>query len=207
MTRDHWDGWYASRGEQGVSWYQADPRLSLRLVSDAAAGLAGKDSAVVDAGGGASSLAGRLACTGFTDVTVVDVSPVALAAARAGAGGSRVAWVTGDLLSWRPPRAYQIWHDRAVFHFLTSRAGRAAYLATLRAALPAGGAIILATFAPDGPAQCSGLPVARYDPAGLAAELTAAYGDAVTITGRHAERHRTPAGTVQPFTWLTARLS
>lgn len=135
------------------------------------------------------------------------MSAVALAAARAAAGGSRVAWVTGDLLSWRPARAYQIWHDRAVFHFLTSPGDRAAYLATLRAALPAGGAIILATFAADGPGQCSGLPVARYDPDGLAAELTAAYGDAVTITDWHAERDRTPAGAIQPFTWVTARLS
>jgi len=157
---------YASRGQRQVSWYEPDPRLSAALVTDAAASLpAGRDSAVIDAGGGASLLAQRLTSAGFTDVTVLDVSAAALAA------------------------------------------DRAAYLATMRAALPGGGGVILAAFAADGPEYCSGLPVARYDPAGLAAELTAAYGDAVTITGHHAEQHRTPAGAVQPFTWLTARLS
>jgi SAM-dependent methyltransferase len=206
--RDHWDQVYASRGQRQVSWYQPDPRLSAALVTDAAASLpAGRDSAVIDAGGGASLLAQRLTSAGFTDVTVLDVSAAALAAGRARPGSSRICWVNADLLGWKPPRAYQIWHDRAVFHFLVSPADRAAYLATMRAALPGGGAVILAAFAADGPEYCSGLPVARYDPAGLAAELTAAYGDAVTITGHHAEQHRTPAGTVQPFTWLTARLS
>jgi SAM-dependent methyltransferase len=206
--RDHWDQVYASRGQRQVSWYQPDPRLSAALVTDAAASLpAGRDSAVIDAGGGASLLAQRLTSIGFTDVTVLDLSAAALAAGRARPGSSRIRWINADLLGWKPPRAYQIWHDRAVFHFLVSPADRAAYLATMRAALPGGGAVILAAFAADGPEYCSGLPVARYDPAGLAAELTAAYGDAVTITGHHAEQHRTPAGAVQPFTWLTARLS
>ena len=161
---EHWDAVYSSRGEQQVSWYQADPRLSAELISDAAAGMAaGRDSAVIDAGGGASLLAGRLAAAGFTDVTVVDVSAAALAAASRRPGGNQITWINADLLAWRPPRVYLIWHDRAVFHFLTSPADRAAYLGTLRAALPGGGAIILATFAAGGPAHCSGLPVARYD--------------------------------------------
>jgi hypothetical protein len=205
--REHWDAVYSSRGEQQVSWYQADPRLSAELITDAAVGMAAsRDSAVIDAGGGASLLAGRLAAAGFTDVTVVDVSAAALAASRR-RGGNQVTWINADLLAWRPPRAYQIWHDRAVCHFLTSPADRAAYLGTLRAALPGGGAIILATFAADGPAHCSGLPVVRYDGAALAAELTGAYGDAVTITGCRDEQHRTPSGIIQPFTWITARLS
>ena len=206
--RAHWDQVYAGRGQRQVSWYQPDPRLSAALVTDAAASLpAGRDSAVIDAGGGASPLAQRLTSAGFTDVTVLDVSAAALAAGRARPGSIRIRWINADLLAWKPPRAYQIWHDRAVFHFLVSPADRAAYLATMRAALPGGGAVILAAFAADGPEYCSGLPVARYDPAGLATELTAAYGNAVTITGHHAEQHRTPAGAIQPFTWLTARLS
>jgi hypothetical protein len=206
--REHWDAVYSSRGEQQVSWYQADPRLSAELITDAAAGMAaGRDSAVIDAGGGASLLAGRLAAAGFTDVTVVDVSVAALAAARRRPRGSQVTCINTDLLAWRPLRAYRIWHDRAVYHFLTSPADRAAYLGTLRAALPGGGAIILATFAADGPAHCSGLSVVRYDGAALAAELTGAYGDAVTITGCRDEQHRTPSGIIQPFTWITARLS
>jgi 2-polyprenyl-3-methyl-5-hydroxy-6-metoxy-1,4-benzoquinol methylase len=204
---EHWDAVYSSRGEQQVSWYQADPRLSNELVTDAATVTAvGRDSAVIDAGGGASLLAERLAAAGFTDVTVVDVSAAALATARRRPGGSKVTWIHADLLAWRPPRAYQIWHDRAVFHFLTIPADRAAYLETLHAALPGGGAIILATFAANGPAHCSGLPVTRYDAAGLAAELTAAYGDAITITGHRHEQHHTPSGVIQPFTWITARL-
>ena len=206
--REHWDAVYSSRSEQEVSWYQADPRLSAELITDAAAAMAaGRRSAVIDAGGGTSALAGRLAAAGFTDVTVVDISAAALAAARRRPGSGQATWINADLLAWQPPRAYQIWHDRAVFHFLTSPADRAAYLHTLRAALPGGGAIILATFAADGPAHCSGLPVARYDTAGLAAELAAAFGDAITITGRRGEQHRTPAGVLQPFTWITARLS
>ncbi len=205
---EHWDAVYSSRGDQQVSWYQADPRLSAELITDAAAGMAaGRDSAVIDAGGGASLLAGRLAAAGFTDVTVVDVSAAALATASRRPGGNQVTWINADLLAWRPARAYLIWHDRAVYHFLTSPADRAAYLGTLRAALPGGGAIILAAFAAGGPTHCSGLPVARYDGAGLAAELTGTYGDAVTITGSRDERHRTPSGIIQPFTWITARLS
>jgi hypothetical protein len=215
---NHWDRVYSSRDEREVSWYQDEPELSVRLVAEAAAGIAGTDTAIIDAGGGRSRLAGRLATAGFTDLTVVDVSAAALEAARAASGqardhggqaqgniGDRIQWITADLLDWRPPRSYQVWHDRAVFHFLTSPADRAAYLGTLRAALHGGGAIIMATFAADGPGQCSGLPVARYDAPALAAELTAAYGDAVTITGHHAEKHLSPAGSVQPFTWLTAR--
>jgi 2-polyprenyl-3-methyl-5-hydroxy-6-metoxy-1,4-benzoquinol methylase len=205
--REHWDAVYSRRSEQEVSWYQADPRLSAELITDAAAAMAaGRHSAVIDAGGGTSALAGRLASAGFTDVTVVDISAAALSAARRRPGSGQATWINADLLAWQPPRAYQIWHDRAVFHFLTSPADRAAYLRTLRAALPGGGAIILATFAADGPAHCSGLPVARYDAAGLAAELAAAFGDAITVTGRRGEQHRTPAGVLQPFTGITARL-
>lgn len=204
---EHWDSAYTALGEQGVSWYQAQPRLSAELIADAARVLAaGKESAIIDAGGGASLLATWLADAGYTDVTVLDVSEAALAAGRRHPGSDRIAWIHADLLTWRPGRAYQIWHDRAVFHFLTDAADRASYLATLRAALYLGGAIIMATFAADGPRTCSGLPVARYDADGLAAELTAAFGDAVTITGSLAEIHRTPGGVDQPFTWITARL-
>ncbi|GAA3948010.1 class I SAM-dependent methyltransferase [Actinomadura viridis] len=206
--QDHWDTVYSDRGERRVSWYQADPRLSVELIEEAAG--EGRDGAVIDVGGGASLLASRLVDEGFRDVTVLDVSEVALETARRAAsrrpGGERITWVHADLLSWRPPRRYAIWHDRAVFHFLTERADRAAYLAVLRAALVPRGAIVLAAFAPEGPGHCSGLPVARYDAGGLAAELTGAFGDDVTLTARRTERHVTPAGAVQPFTWISARL-
>ena len=144
----HWDAAYAGRGEQQVSWYQADPHMSAELIGDHAATMAaGKDSAIIDAGGGGSLLAARLVATGFTDVTVLDVSRAALTAAARRPGGAHVTWIHADLLDWQPPRRYHIWHDRAVFHFLTSPGDRAAYLATLRAALAGGGAIVLATFA------------------------------------------------------------
>ena len=205
--QEHWETVYTARGEREVSWYQADPRLSVELITSAARNLrAGTDSAIIDAGGGASVLAARLAAAGCIDVTVVDVSASALAAARREAGGRQVTWITADLLTWRPARAYQIWHDRAVFHFLTDPADRAAYLRTLRTALAGAGEIVLATFAADGPEYCSGLPVARYDAEALAAELTAAYGGHVTVTGDRAQQHHTPGSAVQPFTWVTARL-
>ncbi|HEX6452842.1 MAG TPA: class I SAM-dependent methyltransferase [Trebonia sp.] len=206
--QEHWEMVYGGRDERQLSWYQGDPDLSARLVTEQAAALpSGQASAVVDAGGGSSALAGRLAADGFTDLTVVDIARPALSAAARRSGGDKVVRIQADLLTWRPPRRYQIWHDRAVFHFLTEPADRAAYLATLRAALSPGGAIIIAAFSPDGPAHCSGLPVARYDASGLAAELTASFGDAITITGQHAEEHHTPSGAIQPFTWITARLA
>jgi SAM-dependent methyltransferase len=205
--REHWEHVYGSRDERQLSWYQAKPDVSARLVRDQAARLPqGKTSAVLDAGGGTSALAERLAADGFTDVTVVDIAGPALSAAAGRPGRERVTRVRADLLTWRPPRRYQIWHERAVFHFLTEPSDRAAYLATLRAGLAPGGAIVMATFALNGPAQCSGLPVARYNGPGLAAELTAAFGDALTVTGQHAEEHHTPSGAIQPFTWITARL-
>lgn len=203
----HWETVYAGRDERQVSWYQESPDMSFRLVTEQAAALpSGKASAVVDAGGGASSLAERLAAYGFTDVTVVDIADPALSAAGR-PGGEAVTRVHADLLTWRPTRRYQVWHDRAVFHFLTDPGSRAAYLATLRAALSPGGAIVMATFSPDGPAYCSGLPVARYDADGLAAELATGSGGAITVTAYHAEEHRTPSGAIQPFTWITARLA
>lgn len=203
----HWEAVYAGRDEREVSWYQANPDMSVRLVAEQAALLPyGQASAVVDAGGGTSSLAERLVADGFTDVTVVDIADPALSAAAGRAGAEHIIRIHADLLTWRPPRRYQVWHDRAVFHFLTEADDRAAYLATLHAALEPGGAIIMAAFAPDGPAHCSGLPVARYDASGLAAELATAFGDTVTVTGRYTDQHRTPSGTIQPFTWITARL-
>ena len=200
----HWDAIYQDRGPTGVSWYQAEPRMSLDLIT----GLGiDQDTPVLDAGGGASSLAARLASRGFTDITIVDISETALATARhnLGAGVDATTWIAADLLAWRPVRRYGLWHDRAVFHFLTDPGDRAAYLATLRSALLPGGIVILATFAADGPAQCSGLPVTRYTGDELAAQLTAAFNGELDLLDRRTERHRTPGGGTQPFTWLAAR--
>ncbi len=194
----HWEDVYGRRAPQEVSWYQAEPSLSADLVTRAAAGdLA---AAVIDVGGGASTLASRLAEAGHTDVSVLDVSATALEASRAQDATGTVRHLHRDLLTWKPERRYRVWHDRAVFHFLTDPADRDAYRHVLDAALEAGGTVILMVFAPDGPTHCSGLETARYDADGLAAQL----GDGYTVTGHGRDDHRTPSEAVQHFTWITA---
>jgi SAM-dependent methyltransferase len=199
----YWNAVYRRRGAAGVSWFQATPQTSLDLIR--VLGVP-RHTAVVDAGAGAGALTGHLAAAGFTDLTAVDVSAAALDAARqrlAGQPGvTAINWIRADLLSWRPGRRYGLWHDRAVFHFLTEPAARAAYLATVRVALAPGGAVILATFAPDGPGHCSSLPVARYS----LGDLARALGPGFTLTAARAEQHTTPDGTIQPFTWVAGTL-
>ncbi|MGI5487119.1 class I SAM-dependent methyltransferase [Microtetraspora malaysiensis] len=197
---EHWEAVYRERGPRQVSWFQADPLLSVELVEAAAEG--DTSAPVIDVGGGASLLAAHLTGRGFTDVTVLDLSKEALEISYHQDVTRTVSFIHGDLLTWNPERRYRIWHDRAVFHFLTRPGDRAVYRAVLRRALEPGGRIILAAFAPDGPTHCSGLPVARYSAEELAAEL----GDAFIVTGTRTEQHHTPAGAVQPFTWITARL-
>lgn len=159
--------------------------------------------AVIDVGGGASTLAVELVHRGFGDVTVLDVSARAVDAARSqlGAEADRVDVVVADVLSWKPERRFDVWHDRAVFHFLVDAEDRARYLATLEATLSPGGRVIVATFALDGPEQCSGLPTAHYDESSLVAMFGAGY----QLVESRREEHRTPAGGVQPFTWVALR--
>jgi trans-aconitate methyltransferase len=180
-----------------VSWYQAEPTVSLRLIE----GLElDRDAALVDVGGGASALAERLLEHGFADITVLDISATALELARAaaGAGAARIRWLEHDLLSWSPQRQYDVWHDRAVFHFLTDSADRERYAEVLRSALRPGGKAVIATFAADGPTTCSGLSVARYS----AAELVSVLGPPLILLATHREEHHTPGGSIQPFTWV-----
>jgi len=142
---------------------------------------------------------------GFSDLSVLDVSEVALTGARERLGAhASVSWIHQDLLMWRPERRFDLWHDRAVFHFLTSEADRCVYLTTLRAALRPGGAAIVATFDADGPDQCSGLPVCRYSSAELEGVLSNA---GFTVVTACREEHTTPRGAIQPFTWVAARVS
>lgn len=194
----HWDRAYATRGTEGVSWFEAVPATSLDLIRRAGAG---PDDPIVDVGGGASRLAGAALRAGFRDVTVLDLCAAALAAARErlGDAAGRVSWAAGDILTWAPPRRYAVWHDRAVLHFLTAEADRRRYAATLDAALRRDGHAVVGAFAPDGPPRCSGLAVSRWTPEGIAAELGLAL-----VEGRRAE-HRTPGGAVQPFSWALLR--
>jgi trans-aconitate methyltransferase len=159
--------------------------------------------AVIDVGGGASSLADRLVRRGYADVTVLDISRSALDASRGRlADPASVSCLHDDLLAWRPSRRYDLWHDRAVYHFLVDEKDRQTYARTLRNALAPGGFVILATFAPDGPSTCSGLPVVRYSEDALAQTLGATVGQFEV----RREEHITPQGSMQPFTWIAGRL-
>jgi SAM-dependent methyltransferase len=193
----HWERVYASRGARELGWYQPEPEISLALIDQLRLK---RDAPIVDGGGGASWLARGLLDRGFTDITVLDVSRRALELARADLGpkAPAVRWIRQDLLSWSPQRRYLLWHDRAVFHFLVDPADRKRYAEILRSAVGAGGAVVIGTFAADGPVTCSGLPVARYDPDLLATEFGEGF---VTLMTRR-EQHRTPSNAIQPFTWV-----
>lgn len=193
----HWNRVYKARGAQGVSWFADRPEPSLSLLRD----LSAPGDAIVDIGGGASRLVDELLEAGYCDLTVLDLSRAALAAARARLGprAGDVHWIVADVTRWQPVRRYRLWHDRAAFHFLTDAAAWAAYVAVLGRALAPGSHAVIATFADDGPDRCSGLPVMRYAPEALAEELERhAPGDFVPVRAlRHA--HRTPDGVEQSF--------
>lgn len=176
-------------------WFQDNPAQSLRMFDTADVT---PDDSVTDIGGGASMLAESLVARGFGDVTVLDISPVALdtAKTRFGADAGRLSWFVTDLLSWRPVRACAVWHGRAVFHFLTTSDSRAGYRQTLRAATRTGSVAVVGCFALDGPKACSGLPVARYDAGGLTEEFGADW----TRIAQEREEHRVPGGGIRPFT-------
>jgi trans-aconitate methyltransferase len=196
----HWNSIYRTRSPAEVSWRQASPTPSLEALRRFAPG---PDAAFVDVGAGASNLVDALLAQGWTDLTVVDISQAALETTRRrlGRAAARVHWRTADVTSWAPERAYDIWHDRAVFHFLTSPEARRAYRQAMLRGLRPGGIAIVATFAPDGPERCSGLPVRRYDAAGLAAEFE----PELELLADWREEHLTPAGKPQSFTWTVFR--
>lgn len=198
-TAEHWDDAYR-HGDTTRSWYQTRADLSLRMLD--ATGVRPADG-LIDVGGGASTLVDALLQRGHTDLTVLDISAEGLRAAqqRVDANASRVRWLVADLLTWAPGRTWCVWHDRAVLHFFTTDIDRKHYLRALNTATEPGSLAILATFAPPGPEQCSGLPVARYDPHQLAELLGPTW---QPFTDTH-EEHTTPAGTVQPFTWTAFR--
>ena len=195
----HWDDRYRTIGSEHVSWYEAEPKLSLELMDLVGAS---PTLSVIDVGGGASNLCGDLVHRGFSDVTVLDVSEKALRAAKDHMSDpDDVTWVQSDLLGWAPTRRWDIWHDRAVFHFLTESDDRETYRKLLRGAVAPGGVVLITTFAPDGPERCSGLPVQRYSLATLAAR----FGEDFSPIEERREHHRTPGGAVQEFAWHVLR--
>ncbi|TQF37883.1 SAM-dependent methyltransferase [Bradyrhizobium sp. UNPF46] len=190
----HWDGVYATKGEAEVSWFQNSPSTSLAMIRAAGPD---HDAAIIDIGGGASRLVDALLQDGYRDVSVLDLSANALDAARKriGPAAASASWIVADATTWQPAKTYEVWHDRAAFHFLTDPRDRAAYVERLRSALAPGGHVIIATFAPDGPEKCSGLPVQRHDSASLAAEL----GPDFALIETQRETHHTPWDSTQAF--------
>ncbi len=196
--RDHWEGVYASQDPERVSWYRETLEISLDLI---AKGAPGAEARLIDVGGGASTLVDHLLDRGYRKPAVLDIAGAALQEARTrlGARAGEVVWLEQDVTRWRPDALYDVWHDRAVFHFLTEPQDRTAYVAAMERALTPRGRAILATFAPEGPEKCSGLPVVRYSPETLAAAL----GPAFALAEFRHETHITPGGVAQAFVYCS----
>lgn len=195
----HWEQVWHDRDPDLVTWFQAVPTRSLDLIT----GVAGPGDGIVDVGGGASRLVDHLLDRGYRDLTVVDLSPTALAACRNRLGdrADDVTWVVGDATTLDLGRRFSVWHDRAVFHFLVDDRDRSAYADRVRAHLEVGGHLAIATFGPDGPEQCSGLPVRRSDAMGIAA----AFGDDFELLRDELETHVSPTGVEQQFQYALLR--
>ncbi len=201
QSKDHWEKVYTTKSTDAVSWFQEHAENSLRLIQETGVGL---DAAIIDIGGGASTLVDDLLAKGYSNLSVLDLSAAAMLAAqkRLGVQASLVKWLEADITKVEfPVHAFDVWHDRAVFHFLTSPEDRNAYVQAVLRAVKPGGHVIVATFAEDGPLQCSGLPVKRYNKD----ELHAEFGEAFTLTQHGKESHHTPFGTVQQFTYCYCR--
>lgn len=200
-NKDHWENVYSTKPTQGVSWFQEHAERSLDLIRHT--GIS-RGASIIDVGGGASTLVDDLLAMGYSSLTVLDLSAAALSAARKRLGpkADAVQWIEADITSVSLPKhAYDIWHDRAVFHFLTAAEQRRAYIERLERAVKPGGHVIIATFAEDGPTKCSGLPVVRYSADALQAEL----GDSFKLEEHAKEDHPTPFGTVQRFIYCYFR--
>ena len=196
-TSEYWDDRYATIGEQNVSWFQIEPSISVELI----AAVAPVGSSVVDVGGGASRLVDALLAAGYRDLTVVDLSSEALRASRERVGEAPVTWVVSDIREWQPARSFDVWHDRAAYHFLVDPDDQQQYWQLVHDAVGEGGYVVVATFAEDGPEACSGLPVARYS----AEQLLDSMGPGFELLETRHEQHTTPAGGTQSFLWVLAR--
>ncbi|GAB5604797.1 class I SAM-dependent methyltransferase [Sideroxyarcus sp. TK5] len=199
--KQYWEGVYSTKSPQEVSWFQKHADISLKLIHDA--GL-GKDAAIIDVGGGASTLVDDLVNEGYTDITILDLSSAALDVAkrRLGKSADTVHWMCGDITRANfPTHCLDVWHDRAVFHFLTDPADRQAYIDLVMRAIRPGGHVIVATFGENGPTQCSGLPVMRYNPESLHNE----FGGGFVLVEHQEEVHHTPAGKTQQFIYCYCR--
>lgn len=197
----HWESVYETKPADSVSWFQPHAEKSLQIIESS---VQGKHAAIIDVGGGASTLVDDLIFKGYDNISVLDLSAAALnvAQTRLGEKAGKVKWLVGDITTVDLPKnAYDIWHDRAVFHFLTEEADRQAYVAQVMRSVRPNGLIIIATFAEDGPEKCSGLPVRRYNAESLHHE----FGDSFKLLGKEQETHHTPFGTDQRFIYCYCR--
>lgn len=195
--QDHWAKAYTAKPSTEVSWFQARPELSLELIEKAAASL---DAAIIDVGGGASTLVDHLLDAGRTSISVLDIAeqPLALAKSRLRERANQVRWIVADITKWMPAdQVYDIWHDRAVLHFLKDPADQAIYAATLNSAVRKGGWAIIGGFAKGGPTRCSGLEIVQHDAASLQQLLR----DQFSLEEVRSEAHRTPSGGEQLFAY------
>jgi len=195
--KEHWESVYQNNSLLGLSWYQEEPGLSLQLIRNTHIAL---DAPIIDVGGGASVLVDKLLDDGYTNIGVLDVSAQALAVAKNRLGGRApgVNWYEEDVTLFRPPGQVSLWHDRAVFHFLTSKADRERYINVLKHTLAGGGHLIIMAFAIDGPVKCSGLDIVQYDTNKLMSEL----GSDFELKESGYETHITPAGKQQKFAYF-----
>lgn len=194
---NHWDDIYATRPSTELSWHKGEPKISLRLIEQITHG---QPAVIIDIGAGTSLLVDHLVARRFTDVTLLDVSEHALAEVRErlGAHAEHVTFIHSDVTTRTPDRRYDIWHDRAVFHFLTEQTDRDRYVAIASDAVRSGGSLVLATFAKDGPTRCSGLQVCRY----ATDELATIFSQTFVLIEHEREEHVTPSGMIQSFTWV-----
>jgi SAM-dependent methyltransferase len=192
--QDHWENVYTTKDEKAVSWFEESPTISLDLIRSTGVNIG---ASIIDIGGGASRLVDALVNNGFNAITVLDLSKKALASAEArlGARGASVRWIVADVTTWEPSETYDVWHDRAAFHFLTEPKDRAAYAERVSRAVRPGGHLIIGTFALDGPERCSGLQIVRHDTASLSEML----GSEFKLMESRPHSHHTPMGSTQRF--------
>jgi 2-polyprenyl-3-methyl-5-hydroxy-6-metoxy-1,4-benzoquinol methylase len=201
-TKTHWNNIYATKAPDAVSWYRAHLETSLALIERAAAN---HSASIIDVGGGESTLVDDLLARGYENITVLDISQTAIDVTkkRLNEIADRVHWIAGDVTQVElPPGVYDVWHDRAVFHFLTRPEERLAYVRQVAHAVRPGGHVIVSTFGPEGPTKCSGLDVVRYD----ADSLHEQFGTPFRLVDSVKELHQTPFGTTQQFLYCYCRM-
>lgn len=193
----HWEKVYQTNHPRAVSWFQQEPAISMQLIQNSSVKMTDP---IIDVGGGASTLVDCLESRGYANLAVLDISSAAieLSRERLGAASSRITWHTADITTFEPPNTYCLWHDRAVFHFLTKRSERRKYVEVLERSVPSNGHVIIATFSVGGPEKCSGLKIVQYD----APKLLAALGDDFQLIEEVGEIHLTPQGREQKFSYF-----